>query len=235
MLNVRGLQSGYGQIQALHGIDFDIAEGEIVTIIGCNGAGKSTTLRTLSGLLKTRGGSIEFNNKAIHGLVATDIVKMGLIHVPEGRRIFSELTVSENLRIGAYLRNDADAIDADYDMTLEIFPRLKERLTQRGGSLSGGEQQMLAIARGLMARPQCLLLDEPSLGLAPILVEQVFTTIKDINSKGVTVLLVEQNANQALQIAHRGYVMRTGEIIKSDTGANLLKDDEVRALYLGGA
>jgi len=234
MLKLENLSAGYGTIQVLRDISLHVPEGKIVTLIGANGAGKSTTLRAASGLIKVSSGNVIFKNKSITNMPASNIVATGLIHVPEGRHIFSELTIKENLEMGAYLRKDKDGIQSDLEECYDMFPILKERHTQRGGSLSGGEQQMLAIARGLMARPSCLLLDEPSLGLAPILVEKVFETILKINKKGMTIFLIEQNANMALQIAHQGYVMRTGEIVMQDTGDNLLANDEIQKMYLGG-
>ncbi|HEV2878286.1 MAG TPA: ABC transporter ATP-binding protein, partial [Candidatus Eremiobacteraceae bacterium] len=218
--------------QALRGLSLDVCEGEIVALIGANGAGKTTTLRTISGLLKPARGTITLRGESIVGMVPDAIVRKGVVHSPEGRRIFPRLTVLENLRLGAYARTDGD-IAADQDYVLGLFPRLKERLKQKGGTLSGGEQQMLAIARALMARPKVLLLDEPSLGLSPILVDTIFSVIADVNKRGVPILLIEQNARMALQVASRGYVMETGTIVKSGAAAALLADDDVRKAYLG--
>ncbi len=216
----------------MRGLSLEVGEGEIVALIGANGAGKTTTLRSISGLLKPARGSITLNGENIVGMVPDAIVRKGVIQSPEGRRIFPRLTVLENLRLGAYARRDA-GIGADLDRVLTLFPRLKERLKQKGGTLSGGEQQMLAIARALMARPRVLLLDEPSLGLSPILVDTIFSVIADVNTHGVPILLIEQNARKALQIAARGYVMETGTIVKSGPAAELLADDDVRKAYLG--
>lgn len=234
MLKIERLETYYGNIQALKGIDIEINDGEIVTLIGANGAGKTTTLMSISGVVPPRSGSIYLNNVDITGKAPDSLVSMGLIQVPEGRRIFPELTVSENLDMGAFLRKDAEKIKQDIEYVFELFPILAERRNQHGGTLSGGEQQMLAISRALMAKPKVLLLDEPSLGLAPIIVQQIFDIIKKINKEqGTTVFLVEQNANQALKIANKGYVMETGRITMSDTAENLLKHDEVRKAYLG--
>lgn len=234
MLEVHGLNAYYGAIHALKGISFTVNEGEIVTLIGSNGAGKSTTLNTISGLVKNRKGSIKFQGEEIIKCRTDEIVKKGIVQVPEGRRIFSKLTVEENLKMGAYLRNDSDGIKRDMEKVFDMFPRLAERKKQLGGTLSGGEQQMLALARALLSRPKLLMLDEPSMGLAPIIVEQIFAFIKEMNEKdGLTILLVEQNANMALSIAHRGYVLETGNIVLSDTAENLRHNDEVRKAYLG--
>ena len=234
MLKIENLETYYGNIQALKGISLDISEGEIVTLIGANGAGKTTTLMSISGVVPPRSGKIYLNGKDITNKAPDEIVPMGLIQVPEGRRIFPDLTVAENLDMGAFLRRDDNGIKQDLDYVYDLFPILSERRTQRGGTLSGGEQQMLAISRALMAKPSLLLLDEPSLGLAPIIVQQIFDIIKKINKEqGTTVFLVEQNANLALKIAHKGYVMETGRITMADTCENLLKDDEVRKAYLG--
>ena len=232
MLRLDALDVYYGEIHALRGVALDVREREIVTLLGNNGAGKSTTLKTISGLLVPRRGSVVFDGRALGGVPAHDIVARGIAHVPEGRRIFNRLTVRENLTMGAYLRTDGD-VNADLDRAFELFPRLKERVTQVAGTLSGGEQQMLAIARALMARPRLLLLDEPSMGLAPVLVEQIFTTIGSINRLGTTILLVEQNAAMALSIAHRGYVLETGTVVLSGTAAQLAENAEVRRAYLG--
>ena len=232
MLRLDGLDVYYGEIHALRGVALDVRDGEIVTLLGNNGAGKSTTLKTISGLLAPRRGSVVFDGRALAGVPAHAIVARGIAHVPEGRRIFNRLTVRENLTMGAYLRTDAD-VDADLGRAFELFPRLKERVTQVAGTLSGGEQQMLAIARALMARPRLLLLDEPSMGLAPVLVEQIFATIGSINRQGTTILLVEQNAAMALSIAHRGYVLETGTVVLSGTAAQLAENAQVRQAYLG--
>lgn len=234
LLEVKDLHVYYGAIHALQGISFNLEEGEIVTLIGANGAGKSTTLKTISGLLPPRGGSIVLRDEQLVNMPAQDIVRRGVIHVPEGRKIFAPLTVEENLEMGAFTRNDQAEIKQSMERVFKSFPRLKERLTQLGGTLSGGEQQMLAIGRGLMARPKLLLLDEPSMGLAPILVEEIFSIIQEINSQGVSVLLVEQNALMALSIAHRGYVLETGRIVLSGTGNELLNNPQVMQAYLGG-
>ncbi len=234
LLEVRDLNVYYGAIHALQGISFDLEEGEIVTLIGANGAGKSTTLKTISGLLRPRKGSIKLRGEELIDMPAQDIVRRGVIHVPEGRKIFAPLTVQENLEMGAFTRKDPAEIRQSMERVFKSFPRLKERLNQLGGTLSGGEQQMLAIGRGLMARPKLLLLDEPSMGLAPILVEEIFSIIQEINSQGVSVLLVEQNALMALSIAHRGYVLETGRIVLSGTGQELLHNPMVIQAYLGG-
>jgi len=233
MLAVHELEVAYGAITALHGIDLTVEKGEIVTLIGANGAGKTTALRTISGLLKPRKGSITYEGKTIDGLKPHLITAMGISHVPEGRGIFANLTVAENLDLGAYLRRDKVKKE-EYDRIFALFPVLKERFKQNAGTLSGGEQQMLAISRALMSKPQLLLLDEPSLGLAPQLVQTIFRVIKEINAEGTTILLVEQNAHMALVTANRGYVMETGEIVLADKTANLLASDRVKAAYLGG-
>ncbi len=234
LLELRNVHTYYGNIHALKGIDVTVDEGEIVTLIGSNGAGKSTTLRTISGLLSPREGEIVFQGRRIDKMQAHNIVNLGISQSPEGRRIFPRLTVLENLEMGAYTRKDRDGeFQADLDRVFELFPRLKERVWQKGGTLSGGEQQMLAIGRSLMSRPRVLLLDEPSMGLAPILVEQIFSIVQDINKQGTTILLVEQNALMALAIAHTGYVLQTGEIILQDTAANLQKNPTVQKAYLG--
>jgi branched-chain amino acid transport system ATP-binding protein len=234
MLEVHNLNVFYGAIHALRGIDFHLEQGEIVTLIGANGAGKSTTLNTLSGILPSKLGSIIFEGTDITRLPAPDIVRMGIIQVPEGRKIFATLTVMENLEIGAYTQSDKTQIQRDIDYSFQLFPRLKERRSQLGGTLSGGEQQMLAIARGLMAHPRLLLLDEPSMGLAPILVEQIFEIIADINGRGTSILLVEQNAQMALSIADRGYVMVTGNVSMEGDAHDLLENPQVIEAYLGG-
>jgi branched-chain amino acid transport system ATP-binding protein len=233
LLKVQGLDVFYGAVHALKGVDLDVRKGEIVTLIGANGAGKSTLLRTISGLVKPRAGAITFDGKDLIKLPPNRIVAAGISHAPEGRAVFANLSVEDNLVLGAYLRKDA-AVASDMDRMFGIFPRLKERRKQASGTLSGGEQQMLAIARALMSRPRLLLLDEPSLGLAPLLVRDIFQTIVDINREGTTILLVEQNANQALHVAHRGYVLETGHVALSDTGPNLLANPAVKEAYLGG-
>jgi len=232
LLNVDGLIAGYGGITAIKGIDLDVNEGEIVTLIGSNGAGKSTTLRAISGVLRPRAGRISFKGEQIERSQAHKIVAMGMSHVPEGRGIFARLSVLENLEMGAFQRRDNE-VSSDLDRVYELFPRLKERIRQAGGTLSGGEQQMLAIGRALMARPKLLLLDEPSMGLSPLLVETIFATIQSIQKQGSTILLVEQNAAMALEIADRAYVIESGVITLKGTGAELAKDDSVRRAYLG--
>ena len=232
MLRVDSLDVAYGEIQALRGVALQVGRGEIVTILGNNGAGKTTTLKTISGLLRPTAGSITLEDEPLVGVPAHAIVARGVAHVPEGRRIFNRLTVRENLTMGAYLRSDA-GIAADLDRVFALFPRLAERVTQVAGTLSGGEQQMLAIGRALMANPRVLLLDEPSMGLAPVLVEQIFDKISDINRQGMTILLVEQNAAMALSIAHRGYVLETGSIALEGTAAQLSDNADVRRAYLG--
>ena len=232
MLHLDGLDVYYGEIHALRGVGLEVREREIVALLGNNGAGKSTTLKTVSGLLRPRRGRIRFEDGLLTGVPAHDIVARGIAHVPEGRRIFNRLTVRENLSMGAYLRSDA-GVGGDLDRVFDLFPRLKERIAQVAGTLSGGEQQMLAIGRALMANPRLLLLDEPSMGLAPVLVEQIFATIDSINRQGTTILLVEQNAAMALSIAHRGYVLETGSIVLSGSAAELAGNAEVRRAYLG--
>jgi branched-chain amino acid transport system ATP-binding protein len=234
LLEVQDLNVYYGAIHALQGVSFNVDEGEIVSLIGANGAGKSTTLKTISGLLNPRAGQVKLREHTIVNRPAQDIVKLGVIHVPEGRRIFAPLTVQENLEMGAFTRSDPAEIRASMDRVFKSFPRLKERLNQLGGTLSGGEQQMLAIGRGLMAKPKLLLLDEPSMGLAPILVEEIFSIIQEINAQGVSILLVEQNALMALSVAHRGYVLETGRIVLAGTGRELLENPQVMEAYLGG-
>lgn len=235
MLKLQNIHTYYGNIEALKGVSLDIGEGEIVTLIGANGAGKSTTLMSICGVVPPRQGAIYFDNKEITGTTTEKIVSMGIVQVPEGRRIFPYLTVQENLDLGAFLRNDTNGIRQDLDYVFELFPRLKERRHQAGGTLSGGEQQMLAISRALMARPTVLLLDEPSLGLAPILVQQIFEIIKQVNRDNrTTIFLVEQNANLALKIAHKGYVMENGKIGLQDSAQSLLKNEDVKKAYLGG-
>lgn len=234
LLEVENLHVHYGNIHALKGISLTVEEGEIVALLGSNGAGKTTTLRTISGLLRPSEGTIRLRTEAIGGLPPHVIVYKGVGHAPEGRRIFARLSVEENLKMGAYARNDQAGISADLERVFVLFPRLKERIGQVAGTLSGGEQQMLAIGRALMARPRVLLLDEPSMGLAPVLVEQIFETVKGINAQGTTILLVEQNAYMALTIARRGYVLQTGEIALSGPAADLQANEEVRRAYLGG-
>ena len=233
MLELRHVNTYYGKIQALQDVSIRVDDGEIVTLIGANGAGKSTTLMTVCGILHPRSGEIVWNGAPIHQLPPHDIVKLGISQVPEGRLIFPELTVRENLDLGAFLRSDRDGIASDMDYVFELFPILKERISQQGGTLSGGEQQMLAVGRALMARPKLLLLDEPSLGLAPIIIQQIFSIIQKVNADGTTVFLVEQNANQALRIAHRGYVMENGRIAMEGRASDLLASEEVRKAYLG--
>lgn len=233
MLKIDDLHVYYGGIHALKGLNFEIEKGEIITLIGSNGAGKTSTLRAISNLVKSKG-SIKYKEQEISNLSAEKIVAQGLIQVPEGRRIFTALTVEENLLMGAYLRKDKEKINKDLEYVYNLFPRLKERTTQYGGTLSGGEQQMLAIGRAILSAPELLMLDEPSMGLAPIVIEEIFSSIKEINQKtGLTVLLVEQNANIALQTADRGYVIETGEILFSGNAKDLLHDDRVRKAYLG--
>jgi branched-chain amino acid transport system ATP-binding protein len=233
ILAVRDLEVAYGNIPALHGITIEVQKGEIVTLIGANGAGKTTTLRTISGLLKPRRGEVTFSERAITGRKPDAITAMGVSHVPEGRGIFANLTVGDNLELGAYVRKDK-VTDAEYERVFTLFPVLKERRKQNAGTLSGGEQQMLAISRALMSRPTVLLLDEPSLGLAPQMVQAIFRVVKEINAEGTTILLVEQNAHMALMTAHRGYVMETGRIVMHDDSKALLASDRVKKAYLGG-
>ncbi len=233
MLKTEDLRVSYGGIKALRGISFEVPEGKIVTLIGANGAGKSTALKAITGIVKTAGGSITFNDKNLLKMKVRDIVKEGISLVPEGRHVFSNLTVLENLKMGAFLRNDGEGIVKDLEWVYELFPRLKERSWQEAGTLSGGEQQMLAIGRGLMARPKILMMDEPSLGLAPLIVKNMFNIIEEINRSGVTILLIEQNANAALKIAHEAYVLETGAITMHGTGEELLTDDRVKEAYLG--
>ena len=232
-LEIRDLHVSYGGIRALKGIDLTVEEGQIVTLIGANGAGKSTTLRAISGLQKPQSGSILYGGEELVGLPAKEIVRRGIIHVPEGRRVFPDMTVAENLKIGAFLRNDKDGIARDLNYVYTLFPRLKERSWQPAGTLSGGEQQMLAVGRALMSRPKVLMMDEPSLGLAPLIVKDIFSIIRRVNADGITVLLIEQNANAALRIADYGYVLETGTIALTGTGEELLKNESVREAYLG--
>ena len=234
LLELRDIHTYYGNIHALKGISIHIEDGEIVTLIGSNGAGKSTTLKTISGLLRPREGEGWFDGQRLDGTPAHDIVAKGISQAPEGRRIFPRLTVKENLEMGAFQRPKGADLEADFQRVYSLFPRLKERLSQNGGTLSGGEQQMLAIGRALMAKPKLLLLDEPSMGLAPILVEQIFEIVQDINASGTTVLLVEQNALMALGIAKRGYILQTGEIVLHDAAEQLKTNPEVQKAYLGG-
>jgi len=235
MLEIQNLSVHYGGIHALQGIDLSVPEGKIVTLIGANGAGKSTTLRTIVGLVKPTGGKVLLRDSVISGRQTQEIVQMGIVLVPEGRRIFPNLTVEENLLLGAYARNDKEGVLKDLDHIYDLFPRLKERRLQKGGTLSGGEQQMLAVGRGLMSRPKLLMMDEPSLGLAPLIVKMIFEIIRQINAEGTTVLLVEQNAKAALEIADYGYVLETGRITLLGKGRELLSDDRVRKAYLGEA
>lgn len=233
LLEVDNIHTYYGSIHALKGISISVDKGEIVTLVGANGAGKSTTLNTICGILKPRHGEIRLDGEPLNALKPHEIVAKGVSQAPEGRRIFSRLTVMENLEMGAYARSDRDKIAEDLERVFTIFPRLKERARQVGGTLSGGEQQMLAIARALMARPRVLLLDEPSMGLAPILVQEIFSVIREINQQGTTILLVEQNVNMALQIAQRGYVLETGRVVLQGSAKELRENPEVRAIYLG--
>lgn len=233
MLSVENLQVYYGSIHAIKGISFEVNEGESVTLIGANGAGKSTTLNTVAGLLKPKSGSVTFEGNSLAGVPVHKIVGKGMALCPEGRRIFLQLTVRENLEMGAYSRPGSE-VEASIEEIYQRFPRLKERYRQVAGTLSGGEQQMLAMGRALMSKPRLMMLDEPSMGLAPILVEQIFDIIKELNEAGTTILLVEQNAQMALSVAHRGYVLETGRIVTSGTGEELLEDDAVRRAYLGG-
>jgi branched-chain amino acid transport system ATP-binding protein len=233
MLALQDVHAYYGNIHALKGLTLQVEQGEIVTLIGANGAGKSTTIRTITGLLHPRRGQVTLEGEPIEQLLPHQIVQRGVAQAPEGRRIFPRLTVLENLEMGAYTRTDLVAVRTDLDRVLQLFPRLKERASQQGGTLSGGEQQMLAIGRALMARPRVLLLDEPSMGLAPTMVEVIFHTIQEINRQGTTILLVEQNALMALEVAHRGYVLQTGRSVLHDTAANLLQNVMVRKVYLG--
>lgn len=233
LLEVEDLNVYYGAIHALQGVSFNVNEGEIVTLIGANGAGKSTTLRTISGLLRSRTGHIKFKDTDISMMPAQEIVKLGISHVPEGRKIFSPLTVKENLQMGAYTRKDPEEIQRSMDRVFTSFPRLKERINQLGGTLSGGEQQMLATGRGLMSRPSLLMMDEPSMGLSPILVEEIFSIIKEINAQGTSILLVEQNAQMALSISHRAYVLETGRIRLQGSAKEIADNPQVKSAYLG--
>ena len=233
MLKIKDLHVSYGGIRALRGIDVEVPDGKIVTLIGANGAGKSTMLRTLSGLVKADSGSITYDEKELLGTPINKILEAGIAQVPEGRRVFANLTVLENLKAGAYLRKDKDGIAADLQWVYELFPRLEERHWQLAGTLSGGEQQMLAVGRALMSRPKVLMMDEPSLGLAPLVVQGIFDIIREINKQGVTVLLIEQNANMALKVADLAYVLETGKITRFGTGAELLADESIKEAYLG--
>ena len=232
MLKVTGLKVAYGGIQAVKGVSFEVNEGELVSLIGANGAGKTTTLKAITGTQPAAAGDIEYMGRSIRGQGPWDLVKQGLVMVPEGRGVFARMTITENLQMGAFVRTDKD-IDADIDKVFAIFPRLKERRSQLAGTMSGGEQQMLAMGRALMARPKVLLLDEPSMGLSPIMVDKIFEVVGDIHQRGTTVLLVEQNASRALQLASRGYVMDSGEVTMSGDAKQLLNDPKVRAAYLG--
>lgn len=234
ILKVDDIHVYYGSIHAVKGVSFEVNEGEVVTLIGANGAGKSTTLRTISGLVKAKSGSITYNNEQLLGKPINAILAAGIAQVPEGRRVFPDMTVLENLKIGAYLRKDKEEIEKDIEWVYELFPRLKERNWQLAGTLSGGEQQMLAMGRALMSKPKLLMLDEPSMGLAPILVEQIFDIIRELHAAGTTILLVEQNAQAALSVADRAYVLETGKISLTGTGAELMASDAVRKAYLGG-
>ena len=233
MLELADVHTYYGNIRALRGLSLSVERGEIVTLIGANGAGKTTTLRTILGLVRPRRGHVSFNGQRLDTLATDRIVRLGIAQSPEGRRIFPRMSVLENLELGAFARKDHETIQADLERVLSLFPRLRERTIQKGGTLSGGEQQMLAIGRALMASPTLLLLDEPSMGLSPILVDTIFKIIQDINRQGTTILLVEQNARMALRVAHRGYVMQTGRIVLQDAASDLLRSDLVRKTYLG--
>lgn len=234
MLKVKGINVYYGAIHALHDVEFEVAEGEIVTLIGANGAGKTTTLHSVSGLIPIKTGEIEFMGKTLRGVQPNRIVEMGLAQVPEGRRIFANMTVLENLEMGAYTRRDKENIRKDMDVVFGRFPRLKERIKQVAGTLSGGEQQMLAMGRTLMSRPRMILMDEPSMGLAPLLVKEIFSIIQEINQQGTTILLVEQNAHMALSIANKAYVLETGKIVLDGPANELAQNEEVKKAYLGG-
>lgn len=233
ILQLENVHSYYGNIHALHGISLYVNQGEVVTLIGANGAGKSTTIRTISGIMHPREGSVVFEGQPIHDIPAHELVGRGIAQSPEGRRIFPRLSVADNLLMGAYLRNDRKEIESDMERVFGLFPRLKERRKQLGGTLSGGEQQMLAIGRAMMARPRLLLLDEPSMGLAPVLVEGIFEIVKQINAQGTTILLVEQNALMALEVAQRGYVLQSGSVVLTDEASALLKNEMIRKVYLG--
>jgi branched-chain amino acid transport system ATP-binding protein len=233
VLTVDDIHTYYGSIEALKGISIDVNDGEIVTLIGANGAGKSTTLRSISGIVPPRSGRIVFNGREIQGLPGHTVAEIGIAQSPEGRRIFPRMSVLENLEMGAFTRRDQAGIREDLDRVYSLFPRLKERERQKGGTMSGGEQQMLAIGRALMAQPKLLLLDEPSLGLAPVIVDRIYEVVREINQQGTTIVLVEQNANYALDVSHRGYVLETGHVVLSDTSESLRNDERVQAAYLG--
>ena len=233
LLELKGVDALYGRVRALRGVTINVDQGEVVALIGSNGAGKTTTLRTISGLMHPPSGSISFNGKDISRMAAHDIVGLGICQSPEGRRLFPRMQVIDNLRMGAFLRNDSAGIQKDMERVFELFPRLKERTSQLAGTLSGGEQQMLAIGRALMSKPKLLMLDEPSLGLAPILVETIFQIVREINAQGIPILLVEQNAHKALEVAHRAYVLETGSIVKTGSGKELLDSPDVQRAYLG--
>jgi branched-chain amino acid transport system ATP-binding protein len=233
LLELQSVDALYGRVRALRGITLSVGQGEVVALIGSNGAGKTTTLRTISGLMHPPSGTIIFDGKDISRMPAHDIVGLGICQSPEGRRLFARMQVIDNLRMGAFLRKDAAGIQKDMERVFELFPRLKERITQLAGTLSGGEQQMLAIGRALMSKPKLLMLDEPSLGLAPILVETIFQIVREINAQGIPILLVEQNATKALEVAHRGYVLETGSIVQTGTGKELLSSPDVQRAYLG--
>ena len=233
LLEVQAVDALYGRVRALRGVSISVDQGEVVALIGSNGAGKTTTLRTISGLMHPPSGSITFGGRDISRMPAHDIVGLGICQSPEGRRLFPRMQVIDNLRMGAFLRKDAAGIQKDMERVFELFPRLKERITQLAGTLSGGEQQMLAIGRALMSKPKLLMLDEPSLGLAPILVETIFQIVREINAQGIPILLVEQNATKALEVAHRAYVLETGSIVKTGTGKELLSSPDVQRAYLG--
>lgn len=235
MLTIDNLSVHYGGIHALQGIGFEVPDGKIVTLIGANGAGKSTTLKAIIGLVAASSGKVSWNGENLTGMMTKDIVQKGVVLVPEGRRVFPNLTVDENLSLGAFSRNDRPAIASDRDKVFSLFPRLKERMKQKAGTLSGGEQQMLAVGRALMSRPKLLMMDEPSLGLAPLIVKMIFDIVREINREGTTVLLIEQNAKAALEVADRGYVLETGRITLTGSGKELLADDRVRSAYLGEA
>ena len=233
MLQIDGLEAFYGRVRALANVTLSVDTGEVVALIGSNGAGKTTTLRTISGLVHAARGRVSFAGQDVTGVPAAKRVELGIGHVPEGRRLFPRMSVQDNLTLGAYTRNDRDEIEKDRERVFQLFPRLKERQTQISGTLSGGEQQMLAIGRAMMTRPKVLMMDEPSLGLAPILVETIFQIIQEINQQGIPILLVEQNAHQALNVAHRGYVLETGSIVKEGTGRELIESEDVAKAYLG--
>ena len=233
LLKVKGLKVAYGGIQAVKGVDMEVREGELVSLIGSNGAGKTTTMKAITGTLAAQGGDIEYLGRSIQGQGPWDLVKQGLAMVPEGRGVFTRMTITENLQMGAYIRDDSAAIADDIEKMFDLFPRLRERKDQLAGTMSGGEQQMLAMARALMSRPRVLLLDEPSMGLSPIMVDKIFEVVRDVSAQGVTIVLVEQNARRALQIADRAYVMDSGEIIMNGPGKDMLDDPKVRAAYLG--